>query len=188
VRSRPVSWYRDWLARDTSYTPQPYQQLAGVFRAGGDTAAANAALYAARERERTEAWKAKAGLRWLGLSLLNWTIGYGLGWRYFFVLIWVGLFTMVGALILWTSGTETIPPAAGTEQSVILGTAGGLEGFLWCLWASFDWTLPFIELDKAHAEAVAKLRGGPLYWLYFQAFFGYVLAGFLAAGLAGLTQ
>jgi hypothetical protein len=62
------------------------------------------------------------------------------------------------------------------------------QGFFWCLWASFDWMLPFIELDKAFTEAIARLQGGPFYLLYFQALAGYVLAGFLAAGLAGLTQ
>jgi hypothetical protein len=76
------------------YAPQPYQQLATVYCAIGDTAAANAALYAARERERTEAWekffkvsKAKAGLSWLGLLLLKSTIGYGLAGRNFRALV-----------------------------------------------------------------------------------------------------
>jgi hypothetical protein len=223
LRPRPVGWYIDWLARDTSYAPQPYQQLASVFRADGDFAAANAALYAARERERTKAWeefkawKAKAGLSWLGLSLLKWTIGYGLGGRYYRALIWVGLFTIVGAVVLWTSGADKIRPAAGIERSVSLGGGeadlGGQassaihghappdpkmpapqadpekrEGFVWCLWASFDWMLPLIELDEAHADTVARLQGGPFYWLYIQAFVGYVLAGFIGAGLAGLTQ
>jgi hypothetical protein len=223
LRPRPVGWYVDWLARDTRYAPQPYQQLASVFRASGDTAAANAVLYAARERERTEAReefkrsKTKAGLSWLGLELLKWTIGYGLGGRYFRALVPVGVLTFVGAVVLWTSGADTLRPAAGIEPSVSLGAAEAnldgdarpavqdhappgpdvaapqaepkkREGFVWCLWASFDWTLPLIELDEAHTDTIAKLQGGPYYWLYIQALLGYVLAGFIGAGLAGLTQ
>ena len=210
-----MRWYiDDWLARDTSYTPQPYQQLAGVLRAHGNPSGANDVLFAARERERSEAWKARAWPRWLGLSLLRWTIGYGLGWRYFLVLIRILLFTLGGAVILWTSGADKVPPAAGITRSVApavhrLDEAGPAaqehvlsdpkaaapqaepedrQGFVWCLWASFDWMLPFIELDEASTEAVARLQGGPGYLLYFQALAGYVLAGFLAAGLAGLTQ
>jgi hypothetical protein len=213
---RTVHWYIDqWLARDTSYTPQPYQHLAGVLRALGDPSGANDVLYAARERERSEAWKARAWHRWLGLLLLRGTIGYGLGWRYFLVLIWIGLFTLGGAVMLWTSGADKVRPAAGIARSVGPAAPSKLDevgpaaqehvpsdpktvaaqaepedrqGFVWCLWASFDWMLPFIELDEASIEAVARLQGGPGYLLYFQALAGYVLAGFLAAGLAGLTQ
>ena len=228
VSPRQVRWYiHDWLARDTSYTPQPYHQLAGVLRAHGDPSAANTVLYAARERERTEAWKGiKAGtiakrveawLRWLGLSLLNRTIGYGLGGRYFRVLIWVVAFTLIGGAVLWYSGADKVRPATAAEQSSRLALAerkradeaqpitqehalpdpkpGAAQanpelrkGVGWCLWASLDWMLPFIELDKAYTQSIAKLQGGPFYWLYVQALAGYVLAGFLAAGLAGLTQ
>jgi hypothetical protein len=217
VLPRTVRWYiDDWLARDKSHTPQPYEQLAGVLRAHGDPSGANNVLFAARERERSEAWKAKAWPRWIGLSVLNWTIGYGLGWRYFLVLIWIGLITLSGAVTLWTSGADKVSPFAGIARSVgpaapdakldearpaaqehVLSDPKAAapqaepedrQGFLWCLWASFDWMLPFIELDKAFTEAIARLQGGPFYLLYFQALAGYVLAGFLAAGLAGLTQ
>ena len=228
VRPRQVRWYiDDWLARDTSYTPQPYHQLAGVLRANGDPSAANTVLYAARERERTEAWKGieagtivkrvEAWLRWLGLSLLNWTIGYGLGGRYFRVLIWVVVFTSLAVRSCgtaaqtrcarplplsspagspWPRGRSPMRrsqlPRSTPSPFFKPGDAQAnpelLKGVGWCLWASLDWMLPFIELDKAYTRSIAELQGGPFYWLYVQALAGYVLAGFLAAGLAGLTQ
>ena len=58
MMSRPVSWYVDWLGRDASFSPQPYRQLAGVFREAGADDKANEILYALREREREEAWQA----------------------------------------------------------------------------------------------------------------------------------
>ena len=216
---RQRAHYLDWLALDASYTPQPYQQLAGVLYASGEPTTATAVLYAARERERLETWRRKAPFSALGLSLLNWTIGYGLGGRYFRVLIWVGAFSLIGACFLWSSGADKVSSAAssGAPFSTV-GTApttpaaakvpsvpvpssvplvptptSGLsasdrKGFLWCLWTSFDWMLPFVDLDKTSTETVAKFEGGPFYWFYIQALAGYVLAGFLAAGLAGLTQ
>ena len=33
--SRSISWYIDWLRRDASFSPQPYRQLASVFREAG---------------------------------------------------------------------------------------------------------------------------------------------------------
>ena len=132
------------------------------------------------------------------------------------VLIPIVLLTLGGAVILWRSGADKLPPAADITRSVApavpkarLDEAGSAaqehvlpdpkaaalqaepedsQGFGWCLWASFDWMLPFIELDRASSEAVARLQGGPGYLLYVQALVGYVLAGFLAAGLAGFTQ
>jgi hypothetical protein len=121
----------------------------------------------------------------------------------------VGL-TFLGAWVLWTSEADQIGPIAGIEQPGDMAATEALlsraklyptaeqllrsfesknrRGFEWCLWASFDWTLPLIELDEKHADTIAKLGGGPFRWFYVQAFLGYVLAGFLAAGLAGLTQ
>jgi hypothetical protein len=229
LHPRTVHWYQNqWLARDTTYTPQPYQQLAGVLRATGDPSGANDVLYAARERERTEAGaqslvgpktvRLKAAFRWIGLSLLKWTMGYGLGIRYFLALFWVAGLTLIGAVVLWNSGEadqiQPIPRVEGPgdmgagqdnlgdeartalqhptppdrKTAVVQVEPKNRKGFLWCVFASLDWTLPLIELDRAHADTIAKLAGGPFYWLYVQAFIGYVLAGFLAAGLAGLTQ
>ncbi len=81
VAQRGSKWFVDWLARDKPYTPQPYQQASKVLRAMGQPEMADDVLYAGRERERKEAWEGGDKLRWFGLSMLNWTIGYGIGHR-----------------------------------------------------------------------------------------------------------
>ena len=79
TQPRPIEHHIEWLRRDTSYTPQPYEQLAGVFREAGEPVKANAVLYASRERARRLAWERGQCAHWLGVPLLNWTLGYGLG-------------------------------------------------------------------------------------------------------------
>lgn len=49
---RPPTWYVDWLKRDVTYSPQPYEQLAKVLRDMGLVDKANTVLFAMRERER----------------------------------------------------------------------------------------------------------------------------------------
>jgi hypothetical protein len=171
--SREPEWYVDWLARDVSFAPQPYQQLAGILREMGDGSRANAVLWAARERERATAWENDAVSRWLGLSLLKWTVGYGIGLGYFRVLVWVAGVAGVGAVILWWRTSEARS-----------------RGWLWCAWASLDWMLPFVDLDDEHKKVVSQdpSLSGWRHWFYVQAIAGYLLAGFLGAGLAGLTQ
>lgn len=169
---RPASWYVGWLARDPSFSPQPYRQLANVFREAGADDQANAILYALRERERAEAWRRRAYLRWLSLGLLKLVIGYGIGAGYFWALAWAGLFTLIGTLVLWLGSTDA-----------------WLRGFGWCVFASLDEILPLVELNKAHAEFVDKtLAGGRQVYFYAHRIIGYLLGSFVVAGLAGLTQ
>jgi hypothetical protein len=71
---RDVRWFRGWLAKQKAYSPQPYEQIAGVFRNAGQTQKAIAILYQSKERERREV---AHGLDWLWLTLLKIFIGYG---------------------------------------------------------------------------------------------------------------
>lgn len=164
---RPSTWYIEWLARDTSYAPQPYQHLARIFREVGANDKANTILYAGRERQRSEA----SAIVWLGQSLMKWTVGYGIGFGYFRVLWWVLGLKLLGAIVLCRSRT----------------VAEKKKGLVWCMWASFDWMLPLVELDPAHTEFISSQTQWRLNWFYLQAIAGYLLAAF-AAGLAGLTQ
>jgi cytoskeletal protein CcmA (bactofilin family) len=161
---RPVEWYITWLERDPTYTPQPHRQLAEVFRAAGHPGKASAILYAGRERERTES----AGIRWWGLSLLKWTIGYGLGYRYFQALFWVAGLVVVGAMVLRFSGE-------GMRNKMPYGIA-----------FSLDHLLPIVKLRSYHYDV--ELEGWARYYFYAHKLMGYVLASFLLAGLSGLTQ
>jgi uncharacterized protein YjbI with pentapeptide repeats len=166
VPARGIGWYIAWLARDPSYTPQPYEQLAAVLREAGEPTKANRILYENRERARAEAWEQHDYARWLGLSLLNWTIGYGLGLRYFRALGWVVAITLIGALVLIQSGQG--PPGKGPKAVY-----------------SLDQLLPIVELMKSDKVA---LTGAVAYYFVVQKLIGWVLGSFLVAGLAGLTQ
>ncbi len=185
---RDPGYYTELLARDPTFSRQPYQQLAGVFRAAGDADRADAVLYAARDREMMANWRAGDCRHGLGLLLLNgdcWsaaglavlkaTIGYGLGGGYWLALAWVGFFTVAGVLVLRAS------PAARAR------------GLGWRLGASLDRLLPIIELNKEFGDFFddpkrRRLKGWQLAYFSAHAVAGYVLAAFVAAGLAGLTQ
>ncbi len=171
MAQRPARWFIDWLAKDRSFSPQPYQQLADVFRAGGQTGKAHAVLYAGRERERRAAEGATwwtSGLKWWGMFLLMVTIGYGLGHRYFRALGWVVVLVLLGAGVLAVTGE------------------GLAHGMPWGLSYSLDHLLPVVQLSKSHYDI--ELAGFARYYFYAHKLMGYVLASFLIAGLAGLTQ
>lgn len=162
--ARETSWFVDWLARDPSFSPQPYEQLARIFRQAGYPAKANDILYAGRERERMNATR----LTRIGLETLKWSIGYGLGKRYFRALWWVSSLVMLGMLVLKVSGE-------GRRNHMPYGLS-----------FSLDHLLPVVTLRKYHFDVV--LKGWPRYYFYFHKLMGYVLASFLIAGMAGLTQ
>jgi hypothetical protein len=177
--ARPTSWYVGWLGRDGSISPQPYRQLATVFHEAGADEKANEILYALRERERKEAWRRRTYWRWLGLGLLKWVIGYGIGAGYFRALAWAVIFTLIGTLVLWLDGTPEWTPAR----------LEGFQGLHWCFWASLDEILPLVELNKAYAEFIDKqLTGWRQDYFYLHRTVGYLLGSFVVAGLAGLTQ
>jgi hypothetical protein len=180
---------REWLGKDPNFSRQPYQQLATVFRAAGDPDRADAVLYAARDRELARNWREEGGCRYgldllllkgscwnaLGLTLLKVTIGYGLGSGYFLAVAWVALFTAIGVGVLWFS------------------SAARAKGPLWCVGASLDHLLPIVELNKEFTDFFddpkrERLSSRQLAYFAVQALIGYVLASFVVAGLAGLTQ
>lgn len=170
VAERGSKWFVDWLARDKPFTRQPYHHCASVLRELGHPEMANDVLYAGREREREQAWRSGNNSRGIGLTLLNWLIGYGYGLRYFRSLWWVGGFVLLGTLVLFFSSE--------------IDEVGG--SFLPAAFYSFDLLLPIIELYKPHYEIV--LDGLAKYYFAFHKLMGYVLASFLIAGLAGLAK
>jgi len=168
--ARKPGWYvNHWLEKNGSYSPQPYEQLASVFRAAGHTTKSNDILFASREGARGQS----SGFKWLGLSLLKVAIGYGLGTRYFWALRWVALFTILGAVVHWLGS----------------GTASDPDVFR-LLWLSFDQLLPVVTLDADHANLVSDgvLERWALAYFYLHKLLGWLLGSFLVAGLAGLTQ
>jgi hypothetical protein len=160
--------YIAWLERDSSYTPQPYAHLAAVLRAAGEPPKANRILYESRERERADAWK-RDYVRWFGLSLLNYSIGYGLGLGYFLSLLWIFIFTLIG-----TFGLDVARQGPESVAGKAIFSLGRL--------------LPIVQLDETHKEVDARLAGWVKYYFYAHKLAGWVLASFLIAALAGLTQ
>ena len=173
--SRPSAELVDWLARDRSFTRQPYQQLAGIFTAAGDPNRATDILFAARYREEQQNWQQGAYADAVGLAALRITIGYGLGYKFFRVLWWVLGFCLIGTLVLWQS------PAARAR------------GLLWCFGASLDQLIPFATLSPEFAPFFddprrERLANWQMAFFAMQALVGFVLGGFVGAGMGGLTQ
>ena len=168
MSARPTEWLREWLAKQdgfsTSYSPQPFEQLAKVLRESGYPGRADAILFAARDHQRDSPatpWPSKVEL-WLLWGL----IGYG--YHNGIALLWFAALTGLGA---WVCGKSPFGRRMRAAQR---------------FWYSFDIALPLIALNKRH-EAV-KLRDGVLVYFYVHKLAGFVLASFLVAGLSGLTK
>jgi hypothetical protein len=176
IAKRKSKDFIQWLERDKTFSPQPYEYLAKVLNEAGFPSKANAIRYAGRKRSRREAIRKTEGkprewLRWLGLTLLQSTIGYGLGIRYFRVLAWLLVFTFIGFLVLLNTMEENS------------------WNFFKMAWASFDVTLPVVTLNQEYESFIFENSGnGVKTYFYFQKIVGYILGGFLVAGLSGLTQ
>ena len=105
------------------------------------------------------------------MTLLKYTIGYGLGTGYFRVLWWYGILTLIGFIVLMCS----------------------IEKCNWDLFkmffASLDLVIPIVKLNEEHEEIIFGICSRwTIAYFYGQKLVGYVLGGFLAGGLAGLTQ
>lgn len=115
-------------------------------------------------------------LSWVGV-LTRHLYGLLVGFGYYpqSAILWVAGFTVLGALVLRSS-----PKARA-------------KGWPWCLGASLDHLLPIVELNKEFSDffddpARERLTGWQLFYFAFHASVGFMLASFVVAGLAGLTQ
>jgi hypothetical protein len=177
---RSVKDYLKWLEPDKHYSSQPYEQLAKLFTSIGDVDRANSILYEGRERRRRQARETREWGRWLGLSLLSWTIGYGIGARYFRTLWWVSGFTLLGTLMLLMSS--------------LMQVNGPPVDWLTIVFASLDQLLPIITLNNGYDAYIFGEKLGHVQpdfvvvYFYLHKIAGFVLGSFLVAGLAGLTQ
>lgn len=166
VIKRPVGKFEAWLGGQASYSPGPYEQLAKVLRNQGCPDAADDIMVAAKERERTEA----TGSAYIGLTLSKWFIGYG--YSLFQSLIWISVFLVLGTLAL----------AISKQGGRISRHYNLAYGFFY----SFDLLLPIIKLREKHYNV--DLNGWVRYYFYFHKIMGYVLGGFVIAGLSGLAK
>jgi hypothetical protein len=165
--NRPAEWFERWLGKQHPYAPAPYQQLASVLREQGKPDTADEVLYAGKQLELE---RAKASpLRYIGLTLYKWFVGYG------YYLFWSGYwalgFLVTGTLMLWFSDEGW---RVSRHYNLIYG-----------LFYSFDLLLPLIRLRERHYQI--GLNGWVRYYFYFHKVMGYVLTSFLIAGIAWLT-
>jgi hypothetical protein len=164
---RGIDWLkREWLEKQSTYSPQPYEQLADVLKKMGFPDKANEILFAKKAREQEQAWVRRQWLSWFSLAAQRYSIGYG--YHIFWSLRWVCLFLAAGWLI-----------AMCTFQ-------GKCKGRLWCFIYSLDLLLPIIQLDKRNYDT--HLGGWEKYYFYVHKIFGYILASFIIAGISGLTK
>ena len=164
---RGSSWFIEWLAKDESYSPQPYRHLADVFRTTGHEDMADDILFASRNRELEESKPSQ--FKWWRLWMLKLFIGYGYGWRVFWALAWVAGLAVFGTAVLRLA-------KEGNRRSMKLG---------FCY--SLDMLLPIIHLRELHYTDV-DLNTWAKYYFYFHKIMGYVLIFFVLAGLSGLTE
>lgn len=161
MADRPVAWFESWLARG-EYSPQPYEQLAAVLRAGGRPDAADRILYVSKQNERMRAeW-----LQRVWLTALDWTVGYGFHVER--ALFWAAGFVLAGVIVLRVSGE------------------GRKHGMPYGIGFSFDLLLPIIQLRKMHYDI--DLAGWARYYFYLHKIAGYVLGSFLVVGVSGLVK
>jgi hypothetical protein len=219
----------DWLERDPSPNTQRYVQVADVLAAEGDRDTADYLLYAARVRDRDQAWRdlihpgrtmkealrngeavtahgnrsfAHRLLRWLFL-MLGWGIGYGIGLYSFFALLPLVFLTLVGTVTLYFSPRLREAPilvmrADADGRLAALRARSLAAGFIWRAGASFQKVLPLIEyyapfkafLDNPKPEAGQRrnLTGTQAAIFSVLSILGWVLGGFVAAAVSGLTQ
>ncbi len=167
MQNLPTNWFIAWLAKDSSYTPQPYEQLASVLREMGESAKADEILYASKERAR-RGLRAKDDWGSWVWATAQWAI-IGHGYRLQFGLYWsIGL-VLLGATVLRTTGQ------------------GPKHGMPFGLSYSLDMLLPILQLRTFHYNEV-DLDGFARYYFYVHILVGYVLASFLVAGLSGLVK
>jgi hypothetical protein len=188
MTGRDVGWFKEWLTKQQSYSPQPYEQLAGVFRKAGQTQKAVAILYESKERERTEQAK---GLDLVWLTLLKTFIGYGYQ-TISRITLWVIIFTAIGTIMVRLSKHNPFnsvfekAPAVIPQQHFSRNVTRTVKMYLPLIVYSFDRFLPIIRLRDYHYSKI-DLRGGVAYYFYVHQFMGFFLASLLIASLTGLT-
>lgn len=169
---RGSKWFIYWLAKDKSYSLQPYLHLAGILRSAGYVDTASDILYERHERQRKDpklSWD-----KWLLLTLLKVTIGYGYGFRYFGVFVWVGFYVFLGTFILYMTGER--------NRHLYL-----ISGKLDCAFYSLDMLLPVVRLREQHYTDV-NLNKWVRYYFYFHQLAGYILIYIAFGDLSAITK
>ena len=160
-----------WLTRNSlGYSPQPYEQLAAVYRrAGRDQDARTVAIAKQRARRRT---LGLPGRLW-GL-LLDGLVGYG--YRTWLAGVWL--------LGLWLVGWAVFEHAHAHHELVLAKPGEVHLGFQGAVYA-LDTLLPVVDLRQ---QAIWIPRGGAQWWAWASILAGWVLTTAVVAALTGLLK
>jgi hypothetical protein len=172
--NRPVSARQrlDWLASNPrGYSPQPYEQLAAVYRRSGrDQDARTIAIAKQRARRRT---LGPAERLWA--LLLDGLVGYG--YRTWLAGLWLVGFWLAGWAVFdraHANGTLVLTTKPGEARPSFHGAVYAL-----------DTLLPVVDLRQ---QAVWIPRGGAQWWAWASILAGWVLTTAVVAALTGLLK
>ena len=171
--NRPVSTRRrlDWLSRNPGgYVPQPYEQLAAVYRrAGRDEDARTVAIAKQRARRRTLSLPGKA---WS--LLLDALVGYG--YRTWLAGLWLFAFVLAGWFVF-----DRAYPAHMTPTAKPTEPQPDFQPMLYAL----DTLLPVVDLRQQNYWIP---QGGAQWWAWASIMAGWVLTTAVVAALTGLLK
>ena len=163
-----------WLRRQGGYLPQPYEQLASVYRRAGHERAALTVAIAKQQARRARArqWWVRAPSRAWSF-VLRWTIGYG--YRPALVLPYLaGLFVIGWVVFDHAYPTELRPAKSGSGQP-------GFNPARYTL----DLLLPVASLRQREAFVP---HGYAAWWAFGLTLAGWLLAAVVVAGLTGVFK
>ena len=164
-----------WLRRhQDGYLPQPYEQLASVYRQAGNDQAARTVVIAKQQARRAHArrWWVRAPSRAWSF-ILRWTIGYG--YRPALALPYLaGLFVIGWVVFGHAYPTELRPAKSGPEQP-------GFNPARYTL----DLLLPVANLHQRDAFVP---HGYAAWWAFGLTLAGWLLAAIVVAGLTGVFK
>jgi hypothetical protein len=165
-QQRYVKWLQSsdkWLQsseKSGEHSPQPYLQLANVFKVQVfDDQVDQIHIW-----ERDAAWEQANWMSWPWETLKWGLIGYG--YRKWLAFVWIGVFLVLGWIIVRRS------KVARKHHF----------GFTY----SFDMLLPIVRLREAHYTTELELPYRA--YFYFHRIIGYLLGLLLLAALSGLTN
>ena len=160
-----------WLARNPrGYSPQPYEQLAAVYRrAGRDQDARTVAIAKQRARRRTLSLPGR-----LWSLLLDGLVGYG--YRTWVAGLWLGG--------LWLVGWAVFDRAHANQELVLAKPSEAHPGFHGAVYA-LDNLLPVVDLRQ---QAVWIPKGAVQWWASASILAGWVLTTAVVAALTGLLK
>jgi hypothetical protein len=160
-----------WLSRDPEgFIPQPFEQLAAVYRNGGRDDDARKVMIAKQRRRRSTL--SLPGRIWN--TLLHWSIGYG--YRTWQAGLWLLGFLLVGWVIFAEAYPAHMTAAKGSGQAL-----PHFQPFIYAL----DTLLPVVDL---HQQDNWIPQGLAQWWAWVSILAGWVLTTAVVAALTGLIK